>query len=157
MLHRLANFVKGWFAQRRQPAARFVWNVKPKRIGEIRPGMVYCIEIPVSKPLQMLEEYKRAGVVPQRVVFAGDARKLSDDEYYGITRMGAIVHETTKKNLRQRTQEEVTGYYFDDVSGSRGPKAESDHRYPDPYDPGDPKISAEQLQALIDAVARNRH
>jgi hypothetical protein len=158
LARRLRQQITRWFTRsHRQPAARFEWNINPTRIGSVRRETVFCVELPVSNPLRLLEAYRHAGVAPERVVFVGDALKLSDEEYYGITQMGALVHESPKKDRRQRTQEDLSAY-FDDLSGfgSRVGKPELEHRYPGPYDPGPPRVNAEQLQALIDAVARKR-
>lgn len=129
----------------------FRWNVPTSRIGDVRPEMVFCVELPVSDPAGMLASYMASGVRPEHVVFVGDPLTMKDNDYYRITQQGALVHETKKRSHRQ-TEDDLTPYYAQTRSTARP----TSNPNPYTYEPGAPAVTQEQLQALIDAIAAKR-
>jgi hypothetical protein len=157
VLERLVEFFNRVVARvtavsvRSGPEAQFLWNVPPARLRSVKSATVYCVELPVSNPVAMLEAYRRSGVASDHVVFVGDALTLSDDAYDWVTRKGALVHEISKKGRREKTERDLKSYY----SPAR-PERKAAASHPLTYKPGPPKVTAEQLQELIDAVGRAR-
>lgn len=146
---RVIGRVKG-LCVRSVPEAQFRWNIPAAKVRTVRPETVYCVELPVSNPVAMLEAYGRAGVASDHVVFVGDGLSLSDDAYDQITRKGALVHET-KKGRRDQTERDLKPYF----AASR-PERRAVLSHPYTYKPGPPKVTPEQLKEFIDAVARPR-
>jgi len=130
---------------------QFVWS--PSRESAIDPGAVICVKLPVRNPVGLLSAYMSVGVRPERVVFVGDPLTLSDAAYDGITRMGALVHPISKKVSKERAKQELSAYYTSPVLPREVPA-----QNPNPYawEPGPPRVTTEQLQALIDAVRARR-
>lgn len=166
LLQRLIRAVQTYFAgakeylhahRRRHPETRptqFVWDVPAKQLTAVRPETVFCVELPASNPVRLLEAYVQAGVAPDHVVFVGNPLTLSDEAYYGITRQGALVHETSKKGRREQTQKDLAAYY--QSPGTRVSARPSVNPNPYSYTPGPPKVTPDQLQALVDAIGRRR-
>jgi len=149
LLRRLAEM----FARRRRAEAQFVWNAPPpKQLADVVPSTVYCVDLPVSNPMRVLDMYVHTGVTPDHVVFVGDPLTINDDDYYSITRKGALVHETAKSGRRQRAQKELSPYF--EPAGEHTRPSSNPNPYT--YNPGPPKVTPEQLQALIDAIGRRR-
>lgn len=132
-------------------AVQFVWSPSPGTPIDARA--VVCIELPARNPLKLLESYVGAGVRPQRIVFVGDPLSLSDAAYDGITRMGSVVCDTGKKANKERAEQELAAHYAPPALPREVPL-----RNPNPYtwDPGPPRVTPEQLQALIDGVRARR-
>lgn len=150
---RLTSYFAAYFsrADRAPAGAQFVWSVPATKVGRVRPEQVYCVELPVSNPVQTLESYLKVGIAADHVVFVGDLLTMTDEAYRGITRMGALVHETPKKGRRRQTQEDLAAYF-----DSGGPAAVPT-KNPNPYTyKPDQKVTPEQLQALVDALGRRR-
>jgi hypothetical protein len=165
LVERLTRAVQEYFAgakeyfharwHRRRPSeALFVWDVPPKRVTAVRPETVFCVQLPASNPVRTLQAYVQAGVAPDHVVFVGDPLTLSDEAYYGITRQGALVHETSKKDRREQAQKDLAAFY--EPPGARVSARPSVNPNPYSYTPGPPKVTPEQLQALVDAIGRRR-
>ena len=135
---------------RRAPETHFRWNAK--RVRDVRPETVYCVELPVSDPMGVLGTYLSAGVKPDRVVFVGDTQTLTDDAYYAIRRKGALVHETPKKGRREQAQKDLEPFF----AAAKPRVYATPAPNPYTYNPGPPKVTPEQLQALVDAIGRRR-
>jgi hypothetical protein len=130
-------------------APRFSWNPSVEECEDA----VVCLDLPLPDPVQALRMYANAGVPPFRIVFVGDPLSMTDDEYYRITSKGALVHDARKEGAyRQKTEDDLFQYF------SSPSVAVLPEKNPNPYtyEPGPPKVTPEQLQAFIDAIAKRR-
>lgn len=153
LLERLIARLQAYLSRPKVVDERFRWNVGVQQIGAVHPETVYCIELPASDPVGLLTAYLHRGVRPDHVVFVGDPLTMKDEAYYAVTRKGALVHEAPKKGRREHAEQELSAYYTSAGSVGTRPTANPN---PYTYNPGPPKVTPEQLQQYVDAIAQRR-
>jgi hypothetical protein len=150
----LESLLPNWFGSKPVETTRFVWNPGVKQVRG-NEHVVVCVDLPVSDPTAVLASYVRAGVAPDHVVFVGDATALSDSAYDGILKNGGLVQDVRPSDWngkdRQQAEEELSAY-FDAQAASLDPQYEP-VKNPYRYQPAPRKISPDELQTFLDALA----
>lgn len=151
----LESLFPKWFGGKStETTTRFVWNPTVKQVRG-HAHVVVCVDLPVSDPTAVLLSYVRAGVAPDHVVFVGNAKTLSDNAYDGILKNGGLVQNVRPDDWngkdRLQTEEELSAYY-DAQAASLEPQY-APVKNPYRYQPAPRKVSPEELQTFLDALA----